>query len=1830
MADIIDYNEPWDGRHDGNEVEKFIKQELLRAHARLDGKVGFVEYTGNTIVFWDDENKGNKVGEITLSGDIYRVTLVTDPSETSFNVLSSAAAAILTFSASTQKGDISGGEWQAYSEDYTYTISVDNGSGTYRKVKEGTLLDGSSVSENVKSSLTTGQNRLRLTVVGNESGQQTTKIFNVNVTTLTLTCNFSWYRAWVQGEAFAIDRIYFAGNLQKTLYVAFDGDLLNPVKSLPFTAGQNYDDAPLTVDLTNDWPEGWEGSGIHTVTLWMEGGGVSTPSYTFNVMCVASEEKGTAQLIAINERLDVVSNYVSQKFFAYALYGVTEVTFTQVVTDGESTVQTEDTVRGIVTQTKNQYNSLVEFETESDAATVTVNAVAGEAQEQVTFQLDNSTAYLPTEGATFYMNAATRSNNSSDRLYIKNQAHDAQTEQFLGEWRGFSFGSTDGWISESANTPTVLAAKAGCHVKFPTLELLSTANSDNTNHGATLEMKIMSSNIADYDTPVMSFGAPSSPEVVASPTGSPRERGYYERYALGDGKYSFAPSFDTEVDGGKTYYRSAAGTSDIGVYVYPTKLTVLNSSAADSVLQSIGLQEGVVHHLAVVFQRDYGGTTGRNLCSIYMNGNRNIHFSFNSDSSFGTGSLTIGQDSTDFSLYMIRFYDKPLSSADVLANFVNTIIDGVEFTRSGVRNSNAVIDNGTIDYEMARKSGLACMVVESDYIPSVNNSSDRYGTLRMEYGMDDTRNFTVTNVRISGQGTTSMSYYRWNLRFRPQGSSVWSYAGGSTTTGKKGWFDGRNVHPQVSDIVAKKNYASAMQGHKIGAVNFYDDLYKQYVGTGGLPDGARVSVYQYPVLGFQKVGDVYTYIGLYTIGPHKGDKGTFGYGQAAYPSLMSIEGPNHAPLGTRFLHPWQDVDYDYANETLTFGGEEAWDADFIGSPNSSDDYSTKTDKEENKAAILALYEREWRPAYDMVFFCSPYLKKFSELGSSYDTLAKVNANVAAFRDGSTDGVKNNLLQLYDDSYRLYAYNNARQGYVEVTQVNEAKNGTVSTFNMLTYLEDYLFSATPSTSDLIDARITKFRVEANTFWNVKSMLFHYLFCILIAATDNFAKNMYPFKFKPLSEGGLWAFRQDDMDSILDTDNNGQQTKKYSVMPGDTNARGVQLFQGGESVLWELVRRCWAENMKSNMLDLINGCVAIANDKGITVAATLHDTIYNVFAYYFWSRTAKYFPAEAYNHDTVWSYITPWHIDPTKSYNSVYPLTQARGDAQYSEREWLRKRIAYLFSCYVIGGFAGSSQDYNNIALTPAERFTFNIVPAIDLYPVANKGGGNVIQGARTQAGQACPLSVDSDGATTVYIEGMDWVSYLGDMSGLVLDTRGGAETAGLGLTGKRLRKVKIGDAVASAVKFNGVSITLSNTPALEEFDARNVTSLSNFVVDLSKCKRMRKILLEGSTAAGLLIPEGAQLERISMPDSLNTLFLRSLPNITYEMLEMSATTKGTIVNLYIYNCPLLDPIALLTDLWARVGNLANITMTWDQAITCQPNAFLALYYIAQGKAYVSGSGTTADPYIVEDRAYGYLSYVDGTVTPVTGTPVIEGVVNVDGYVDAEQWELLHATWPNLTINCTGRIIKFEDAVAKQICVDNWGGATGGSTGVAGVAGELTMEQAAKVSSLGTKLYNRHDIASFAEWYYFGQTAGTRDGDIIGSAYNSRSGKYDLVVTPKNFVANNANGMSCISNTNADTIVVPHITTMNQYFSYGLACTNLIVLDDTAPSIVNQAGTGRSVTNVYVPDDLVSIYGSRLGASAKPLSQFIAGSSPYAAMVKTLYENGILVRDWLDEE
>ena len=75
-----------------------------------------------------------------------------------------------------------------------------------------------------------------------------------------------------------------------------------------------------------------------------------------------------------------------------------------------------------------------------------------------------------------------------------------------------------------------------------------------------------------------------------------------------------------------------------GVIVFPTKVLVLTSSNRNEVQQSVNFEEGEQLHFALVFQSGYG-TTGRNLCRIYINGIQQSVFEYDGSSSFGNGSF---------------------------------------------------------------------------------------------------------------------------------------------------------------------------------------------------------------------------------------------------------------------------------------------------------------------------------------------------------------------------------------------------------------------------------------------------------------------------------------------------------------------------------------------------------------------------------------------------------------------------------------------------------------------------------------------------------------------------------------------------------------------------------------------------------------------------------------------------------------------------------------------------------------------------------------------------------------------------------------------------------------------------------------------------------------------------------------------------------------------------------------------------------------------------------------------------------------------------------------
>jgi hypothetical protein len=137
----------------------------------------------------------------------------------------------------------------------------------------------------------------------------------------------------------------------------------------------------------------------------------------------------------------------------------------------------------------------------------------------------------------------------------------------------------------------------------------------------------------------------------------------------------------------------------------------------------------------------------------------------------------------------------------------------------------------------------------------------------------------------------------------------------------------------------------------MGSTSAFNDLHDAVCDPNEA--NTRTAVYQYPAYGFIKLYDergheVYKFIGLYTIGPDKGDKATFGYDGSFKNTLLSLEGLDHNRPLTLFKYPW----------TL---GVECYDGENIGIKNGINSYDVGW---EVSAGNSDFVETLWKPAYE--------------------------------------------------------------------------------------------------------------------------------------------------------------------------------------------------------------------------------------------------------------------------------------------------------------------------------------------------------------------------------------------------------------------------------------------------------------------------------------------------------------------------------------------------------------------------------------------------------------------------------------------------------------------------------------------------------------------------------------------------------------------------------------------------------------------------------------------------------------------------------------------------
>jgi hypothetical protein len=1543
------------------------KQQLIASKA---GAFYVEPSTDLFIVFTTEEKKAAYISSGDESGVLGKFALGGGggASETLYDMQVINLQPSFSFTTSSEKMMISAGfrsrvkyagdtDYQTFSESAIFSVEVyKQGSASASVVSAGNVVaNGGTFSIDMKPYVGNGSNTVIIRAVGLISSKEGVASTTVAVTTMSLSAfGFDWAKAWVQGQDYRIN-LRVQGSLAKKLYVQING------KTITESVGTwNSADVAYGFDLkASNHPAS---SGVYQLKMWLkaDASGVTSETLTYNIMCVRSTEVSTAKLVCINEVATEVDNYSESKIFAYAAYngGGSSATPTLSIQKGSTTIASSSV--SVNTGVQHDYTYAFALAMTETSAAITAKAVFGNTQT-ASITLKNETSFAPVSGYNFYMNAATRSNGDTYKTYLVNEANG---ERIYASWQDMAWvDGMDGWTTdEDGNKCLLIPALSKAYVNYAPMQNASVL---------TLEMQYKVKNVSDFSEDIITIA-------------------------------------------------SGAASSWMGVKVKPTNITLHSQSLfTDDLKQGYNLQDEKMVHLVVAIIQNYQSTG--NIAVIYVNGVKKCSFEWSRGDTFSHGGeLVLGSDTADLYLYMMRVYATQFDWPQVMQNYISSIHSAATKAQTKRREDSVLADNDTFDYDKiyGKYNTFVVELPRGAALPDILHPAEVENTnLYINIVQDKTCSIQgeFLNVPLEGQGTTAMTYYRWNLRSKTD----------------------------TIRITAKKNVASSMHSHKMGATRLFNDLNRAIVGANEA--NGRVSVYQYPAYGLRKVENedavgtyYYESMGLYTIGPDKGDKPTFGYDNSAYKStLIHMEGTDHSPRGVGMDYPWEqmtvgeNVDGDMfigPKNSLGQLGDEAWEIGACG------DKKTASD-------MKAYLDVEFAPAYRIDYECTPLIAALP----SGETIASVNADVAAFRAREAwNGFAYGDCIIFDADYNTYYFNEVSQSYV--ADGRKAHDGLTTSYGFST---SALASASDKAAYIRQCRRLRYRAEMEQYWHRDDSLFHACFLDLIGATDNEKKNSYPYKFGTLASGSRWRWRQDDLDTIFDINNQGSADKSYSIMNTDKQG-GTMIFKGNTSYHWRCIREYYKDEMKTMMQTIFTKMISLSPYGSSDI-----QKLVGCIRHYFWDYAQEYFTGGAYNLDAKWTYEDAWRIYKSNSnVNAVHPLQQSLGSHYEAEVAWVTLRMLFLASMNEYGAFVTYNDiSEGQIAFRQGGDFTFNLTPAIDMRPSVIQGQsktGAKFASGRVKAGNAVAITTtaDSSADTMVYVQGADWLSDAGDFSKVRL----GSTSRTFAITSKRLQKIKVGDATASKVTTNIEGLDIGACPSVEEIDARNITALHG-EVDLTKCPRLRRAYFGGTSATSILLPDGSKIQKYGLPSTIQSLELRKLP-----LLTTSGLTYGdlnALTYLWVEDNAYLDGYDMLKAALEDGSPLNNIRVIgFNKTASADDTDFLL--ELAEGDYHGITSTGAADNTI---------------------PPVLVGTVNYDT-IDGDVYDALKAAYGNnLTINYNKLIafIKFVDDEVKRVLIAN-GVDTNNDGGI-------EVEEAEAVTDIGNWFANNNTITSFDELQYF---------------------------------------------------------------------------------------------------------------------------------------------------
>ena len=629
------------------------------------------------------------------------------------------------------------------------------------------------------------------------------------------------------------------------------------------------------------------------------------------------------------------------------------------------------------------------------------------------------------------------------------------------------------------------------------------------------------------------------------------------------------------------------------------------------------------------------------------------------------------------------------------------------------------------------------------------------------------------------------------------------------------------------------------------------------------------------------------FYGLVTFGPGKADKPTFGYYKKVFPDMCMIEGSdNGVPLAEHRV-PWtlDEVTYNEDEEAYQYNGENQFDFDM---------------------GDQSLVERYFVPAFNFVFLHNLNITYF--LGTYEDLIASKETDKAKqywVTADSTDGSHH--------KFDLF-----RWDYITNTWVNASTTKTSGVYDVLN-LNTQTGTGAGNNWDSINNlfiswRKNDFKEHAKDYFNVSDLMYCMQFLKLIGASDNRCKNTYLY-IDPVTH--KICFMQDDMDTILSTDNVGRKNKPYYVEEHDFDASGNHYWNGSDNVLYNTVEIVFSDELKATMNSILTGMAKLGDG---SVAACMDK-------YYF--SVQKYFPAVAYNETARLLYEEAAVHYKDGSYTpSTAPLSQSLGDQLQAELEWWKRREVYISSYAKYGAFSvkdGTVGDasgsgalvFRSIADTDGNtpNYKFTVVPSIWIYPSFAKGTTEYDGNTRVKAGESFTSStISADGNTNIYIRGINYFKSIGTFGDKPVAEQ-------FNLAADKLVEFDASTPTDKAQQFRPSQISIT-TPLMSNLNLEGVSTIVGSI-NLSNLTKLKTVNLKGTGVTSVKIPQSRTIETVNLP-TVTDIELAEVPNLSTFTIESLNNLQNITIGNNVGSG--FDIVTLLSDCKASDVKLSKLAIT----------------------------------------------------------------------------------------------------------------------------------------------------------------------------------------------------------------------------------------------------------------------------------------------------------------